>query len=45
MAKTVDIGSKRLIPGLSARTGSLAPTAWVRWLTDNPTVEAVPASC
>ena len=32
-AKTVDIGSKRLI--------SLAPTRWARWLTDDPTVEAM----
>ncbi|MGF1602314.1 MAG: hypothetical protein ACFCU8_09900 [Thermosynechococcaceae cyanobacterium] len=28
MAKTADIGSKRLI--------SLAPDAWVQWVTQNP---------
>lgn len=33
MAKTADIGSKRLI--------SLAPDTWVRWLTGDPTAEAV----
>ena len=33
MAKTVDIGSKRLI--------SLAPTAWARWCTGDATVDAV----
>ena len=32
-AKTADIGSKRLI--------SLAPTRWARWLTGDPTVEAL----
>lgn len=33
MAKTADIGSKRLI--------SLAPTAWVRWLTGDMALEAL----
>lgn len=33
MAKTADIGSKRLI--------SLAPDTWVRWLTGDPTAEAL----
>lgn len=33
MPKTVDIGSKRLI--------SLRPTTWVRWLTDDPTLEVI----
>ena len=33
MAKSADIGSKRLI--------SLDPAAWVRWLTGDPTVEAL----
>lgn len=33
MAKTADIGSKRLI--------SLAPEMWVRWLTNDPTVEVL----
>jgi hypothetical protein len=33
MAKGADIGSKRLI--------SLAPTAWVRWLIGDSTVEAI----
>ncbi|NEO03987.1 MAG: Rpn family recombination-promoting nuclease/putative transposase, partial [Moorea sp. SIO3I7] len=32
MAKPVDIGSKRLI--------SLAPNAWVQWVTGNPQVRA-----
>ncbi len=33
MTKTADIGSKRLI--------SLAPQAWVRWVTGDPTAEAL----
>jgi len=33
MAKTADIGSKRLI--------KLKPTAWARWLTGNPDVETI----
>ena len=33
MPKAADIGSKRLI--------GLAPTAWVRWLLNDPTLEAV----
>ena len=33
MSKSADIGGKRLI--------SLAPTAWARWVTGDPTVEVV----
>ena len=33
MSRSADIGGKRLI--------GLAPTAWVRWVTGDPTVEAV----
>ena len=33
MPKVADIGSKRLI--------ALEPTAWARWLIDDPTVEAM----
>src|SRR5215211_6457672 len=33
MAKTTDIGGKRLI--------SLAPEAWVRWVTGNPQAQAL----
>jgi len=33
MTKGADIGSKRLI--------SLDPTAWVRWLLDDDSVEAI----
>ena len=33
MARSVDIGSKRLI--------SLAPTPWVRWLTGDNRLEAL----
>ncbi|MFZ2360760.1 MAG: hypothetical protein WA040_15575 [Anaerolineae bacterium] len=33
MTQTADIGSKRLI--------SLAPQTWVRWVTGDPTAEAL----